>query len=75
MLCRLEKSRGMKNASASPQRTLRDRSGNRHVQESEEQSDVQSYSASSNRRLPQSMHEHVGHSGQTKNVILTAPTP
>ena len=75
MLCRLEKSRVMKNASASPQRTLRDRSGNRHVQESEEQSDVQSDSASPNRRQPQSTHEYVDHSGQREKVSLTAPTP
>jgi hypothetical protein len=64
----------MKNASASPQRSLRDRSGNRHVQESEEQSDVQTDSAPPNRKEPQSMHELVGRSGQTKIVSLTAPT-
>ena len=75
MLDRREKSRGMKNAIASPQRPLRDRSGNRHVQESEEQSDVQSDSASPNRRQPQSTHELVGHSGRKKNVSLTACTP
>ena len=74
MLYRLEKSRGMKNASASPQRSLRDRSGNRHVQESEEQSAVPLDSSSPNRRQPESMHEDVGHSGQTTNVSLTAPT-
>ena len=75
MLYRLEKSSGMKNASVSAQRSLRDRSGNRHVQESEEQPDVQSDSSSPNRRQPQSMHEDVGRSGQTKNVSLTASTP
>ena len=64
----------MKNASASPQRSLRDRSGNRHVQESEEQSDVQTDSAPPNRRQPQSMHEDVGRSGQTKNVSFTVST-
>ena len=72
---RLEKSSGVKNASASPQRSLRDRSGNRHVQEQEQQSDVQSDSASPNRRQPQSAHELVDHPGQTKNVSLTASTP
>ena len=75
MLYRLEKSRGMKNTSASPQRSLRDRSGNRHVQESEEQSDVPSDSASPKRRQPQSAHEHVGHSGQREKVSLSASTP
>ena len=75
MLYRLEKSRGMKNTSASPQRSLRDRSGNRYVQESEEQSDVPSDSASPNRRQPQTTHEHVGHSGQRQKVSLTASTP
>jgi hypothetical protein len=75
MLYRLEKSSGMKNASASPPRSLRGRSGNRRVQELEGQSDVQSDSASPNRRQPQSTHELVGHSGQTKNVSLTASTP
>jgi len=75
MLYRLEKSRGMKNTSASQQRSLRDRSGNRHVQELEQQSDVQSDSESQKRRQPHSMHEHVGHSGQRKKVSLTASTP
>jgi len=65
----------MKNTSALPKRSLRDRSGNRQVQESEEQSDVQSDSSSPNRRQPQSMHEILGHSGQTKNVSLTVSTP
>ena len=65
----------MKNAIASPQRSLRDRSGNRRVQQLEEQSDVQSDSASPNRRPPQSTHELVGHSGQAKNVSLTASAP
>jgi len=65
----------MKDASASPQRSLRDRSGNRHVQELEKQSDVPSDSASPNRRGPQSTHELVGHTEQTKNVILTTSTP
>jgi hypothetical protein len=74
MLYRHDESSGMKNASASPQRSLRDRSGNRHVQELEEQSDVQSDSASPNRRQPQSMHEIVGHSGQTKKASFTAST-
>jgi len=74
MLYRLEKSRGMKDASASPQRSLRNRSGNRHVEELEQHSDVQSDSASPNRRQPHSTHELVGRSGQTKNVSLTAPT-
>jgi len=75
MLYRPEKSRFMKNTSASPQRSLRNRSGNRHVQEMEQQSDVQSDSASPNRRQPQSMNEIVGRSGHTKNVSLTASTP
>ena len=72
MLYRLEKSRGMKDASASPQRSLCDRSGNRHVEELEQRSDVQSDSASPNRRQLQSTHELVGHTEQTKNVSLTA---
>jgi hypothetical protein len=75
MTYRLEKSHVMKNAVASPQRSLRDRSGNRRVQELEEQSDVQSDSASSNRRQPQTMLELVGHSGQTKKASLTASSP
>ena len=75
MLYRLEKSRGMKNTSASPQRSLRDRSGNRHVQELEQQSDVQTDSASPKRRKPHSMHEHVGRSGQRDKVSLTVSTP
>jgi len=74
MLYRLEKSSGMKNASASPQRSLRDRSGNRHVQELEQQSDVQSDSASPNRRQPHSVHELLGRSGQTKKASFTAST-
>jgi len=74
MLFRLEKSSGMKNASASPQRSLRDRSGNRRVQESEQQSDVPSDSSSAKGRQPQSTHKIVGRSGQTKNVSLTACT-
>jgi hypothetical protein len=65
----------MKNASASPQRSLHDISADRHVRELEQQLDVQSDSASPNRSQPQSTHEHVGHSGQTKNVSLTASTP
>jgi hypothetical protein len=68
MLYRLEKSSDVKNASTSPKRSLRDRSGNRHVQELEQQSDVPSDSASPNRKQPQSMHELVGHSGQTKKA-------
>jgi hypothetical protein len=75
MLYRLEKSSDMKNASASPQRSLRDRSGNRRVQELEEQSDVPSDSASPKRRQPQSTHELLGLSGQTKKASLTASTP
>jgi len=75
MLYRLEKSSGMKNASASPQRSLHDRSANRHVQELEQQSDVQSDSASPNRRQPQSTPELVGRSGRTQNVSLTASVP
>ena len=74
MLYRLEKSSGKKAASASPQRSLRDRSGNRRVQELEEQSDVASDSTSPNRRQPQSMAEIVGHSGQTKKASFTAST-
>jgi len=74
MLYRLKKSRGMKNTIASPQRSLRNRSGNRHVQEMEEQSDVPSDSASPKRRQPQSAHEHVVHSGQRDKVSLTAST-
>jgi len=72
---RREKSRGMKDASASPQRSLRGRSGNRHVQELEEQSDFPSDSASPNIRGPQSAHELVGRTKQTKNVSLTTSTP
>jgi hypothetical protein len=68
MLYRHDRSSGMKNASASPQRSLRDRSGNRQVQELEQQSDVQSDSASPNRIKPQSTHELVGHSGQKKKA-------
>jgi hypothetical protein len=75
MVYRLEKSSGMKNASASPQRSLRVRSGNRHVQELEEQSDVPSDSASQSRRQSQSTRELVGRSGQTKNVSFTTSTP
>jgi hypothetical protein len=75
MLYRHDKSSGMKNASASPQRSLHGRSGNRHVQELEEQSDVQSDSASPNRRQPQSTHELVSRSGQTKKASFTASTP
>jgi hypothetical protein len=75
MIYRLEKSSVMKKAIASPQRYLRKRSGNRHVQELEEQSEVQSDSASSNRRQSQSTHELVGHSGQTKKASLTAFLP
>jgi phosphohistidine phosphatase SixA len=75
MLYRHEKSSSMKNASASPQRSLRGRSGNRHVQELEEPSDVPSDSASPKRRQSQSTHELVGHSGQTKKVSLTASAP
>ena len=74
MLYRLEKSSGVKKASASPQRSLRDRSGNRRVQELEQQSDVTSDSASPNRRQPKSVNEVVDHSGQKKNVSLTACT-
>jgi len=74
MLYRLEKSSGMKNASASLQRSLRDRSGNRRVQELEEQSDVPSDSASPKRRQPQSTHEIVGHSGQKKKASFTTST-
>ena len=74
MLYRLEKSSGLKNASASPQRSLRDRSGNRRVQELEEQSDVPSDSASPKRRQPQSTHEIVGPSRQTKKASFTAST-
>jgi hypothetical protein len=72
LLYRLEKSSGVKNASASPQRSLRDRSENRRVQELEQQSDVQSDSASPKRRQPQSTHKIVGHSGQKKNASITA---
>ena len=75
MLYRLEKSSGLKNASASPQRSLRDRSGNIRLQEMEEQSDVPSDSASPKRRLPQSTHEIVDHSGQTKKASLKVSTP
>jgi hypothetical protein len=75
MLYRHDKSSGMKNASASPQRSIRVRSGNRHVQELEQQSDVQSDSASPNRRQPLSMQELMGHSGQTKKASLTASSP
>jgi hypothetical protein len=75
MLYRLEKSRGMRNASASPQRSLRDRSGSRRVQELEEQSEVSTVSASPNRRQPQSTHELVGRSEQMKNVSLPVSTP
>lgn len=74
MLYRLEQSSGGKKASASPQRSLRDRSGNRRVQELEQQSDVPSDSASPKRRQPESTHEIVGQSGQEKNVSLTACT-
>jgi len=72
MIYRHDKSTGMKNASASPQRSLRDRSRYRRIQEFEEQSDVPSDSASSNRRQPQSKHELVGRSGQRMKVSLTA---
>ena len=65
----------MKDASASSQRSLLDRSGNRHVQELEEQSDVPSDSSSPNRRQPQSTHEIEGHSGQTKKASLKVSTP
>ena len=75
MLYRHDKSIGMKNASASPRRSLRNRSGNRRVQEFEEQSDVPSDSTSPSRRQPQSMHELVGHSGRTKKASFTASTP
>jgi hypothetical protein len=75
MLYRNDKSSGMNNASASPQRSLHDRSGNRHVQELEQQLDVPSDSASPSKRQYQSTHELVGRSGQTKNVSLTACTP
>jgi hypothetical protein len=75
MLYRLQKSSGIKNASASPQRSLCDRSGNRRVQEMEEQSDVPSHSASPKRRQPQSTHEIVGHSGQKKKASLTVSSP
>jgi hypothetical protein len=75
MLYRRDRSTGMKNASASPQRALRDRSGNRHVQEMEQGSDAPSDSASPKRRQPQSTHERLDRSGQTKNVSLTACTP
>jgi hypothetical protein len=71
MLYRPEKSSGVKNASASPQRSLRDRSGNRRVQELEEQSDVQSDATSPKRRQPQSTHKIVGHSGQKKKASFT----
>jgi IS5 family transposase len=74
MLYRLEKSRGIKNVSASPQRSLRDRTGSRRVQELEEQSDVPLDSTFPNRRQPQSMHDRLGRSEQTKNVSLTAST-
>jgi len=75
MLYRHDTSSSMKNANASPQRSLRDRSGNRRVKELEEQSDVPSDSASPNRKQPQSTHELVGHSGQTKKVSFTASKP
>ena len=75
MLYRHDKSSGMKNASASPRRSLRDRQGNRHVQELEQQSDVQTDSASPNRRQPQSTQELVGPSGQTKKASFTASSP
>ena len=75
MLYRLEKSSGKKTASASPQRSLRDRSGNRRVQELEEQSDAQSDSTSPSRRQPQSTQELVGPSAQTKKASFTASTP
>ena len=71
---RREKSRGMKDASASPQRSLRGRSGNRGAQELEQHLDVQSDSSSPNRRRPQSSHELVGQKGQIKEVCLTAST-
>jgi len=74
MLYRLEKSSGLKNASASPQRSLRDRSGNIRLQQMEEQSDVPSDSASPKRRQPQSTHEIVDHSGQTKKASFTTST-
>ena len=72
---RHDKSSSMKNANASPQRSLLERSGNRHVEESEQQSDVPSDSASPKKRQPQSTHELVGHSGQTKKASLTASSP
>ena len=75
MIYRYEKSSGMTNTSASSQRSRRDRSGNRRVQEFEEQSDVPSDSASSDTRQPQSTHEIVGRSGQRNKVSLTASTP
>jgi len=71
---RREKSRGMKDASASTQRSLHDRSGIRGAQELEQQSDVQSDSSSPNRRQPQSSHELVGQKGQRKKVRLTDST-
>jgi hypothetical protein len=75
MLYRLETSSDMKNASASPQRSLLDRSGNRRVEEFEEQSDVPSTSASPNRRQSQPTHEFVDHSEQRKEVSFTASAP
>jgi hypothetical protein len=70
ILYRHDKLSGMKDASASPQRSLRDRSGKRHGRELEEQLDIPSDSSSPNRRQRQSAHEIVGHSGQTKKASL-----
>jgi hypothetical protein len=75
MLYRRDKSSGVKNASASPQRSLLDRSRKRYVEEQDPESDTLPDSASSNRRQSQSTHEVLGRSGQTKNVSLTALTP
>jgi hypothetical protein len=75
MLYRQDKPSGMMNASASPRKSLHDRSGKRQVQELEQEMDVPADSASPNRRQSQSTHELVGRSGQTKNVSVTARTP
>jgi hypothetical protein len=72
ILYRHKESGQSKNASSSPQRAQSDRSGNEHVRELEQQSDVPSNSGSPDRRQMQSTDVLPSLSGQTKNASFTA---
>jgi hypothetical protein len=72
MFYRNENSSQLNTASPLLQRSQKDRAGNEHIREFEQQSDVSSVSISSDRRQAQSAGVFPSLSGQTKNVSLSA---